>query len=298
MLRTTFQSLTGNAQRRLSTSFNALEKANTRLATGKLISRGSEDPASFGRAALLRGEAASIDSYNRVGDDAQARLAATDTQLSQAMNVFQRVTELGVAAATGTGNATTREAARVELVGLRDELSGIANSKYLGQPLFAGFAGTNAVAFDSATSTWNFTGSSADTITRKVSDTDVVRINVTAQEAFSFGGTNAFAVIDQMATAMAAGDSAGIMAGVDQMSTARSTLSAAQSSIAAATNRVTSVVSRNSDVQLSLTTALSSVEDIDLATAITDQSRLNATYQAALGATAKTIQPSLVDWLR
>jgi flagellar hook-associated protein 3 FlgL len=213
------------------------------------------------------------------------------------MNVFQRITELGVSAATGTGNASTREAARVELVGLRDELAGIANSRYLGQPLFAGFAGTNAVAFDSGTSTWNFTGSSSDAITRKVSDTDVVRINVTAQEAFSFGGTNAFAVLDQMATAMAAGDSARIMAGVDQMGTARSTLS--RPSRRSAPQRTVSHRSlRNSDVQLSLSTALSSVEDIDLATAITDQSRLNATYQAALGATAKTLQPSLVDWLR
>jgi flagellar hook-associated protein 3 FlgL len=298
MLRTTFQSLTGNAQRRLSTSFDALEKANARLASGKLISRGSEDPASFGRAALLRGESASIDSYNRVGDDAQARLSATDTKLAEAMNVFQRITELGVAAGTGTANASTREAARVEMIGLRDELTGIANSRYLGQPLFAGFAGTTAVAFDSTTSTWNFTGSSTDAITRKVSDTDVVRINVTAQEAFSFGGTNAFAVIDKMVAAVAAGDQTQIMAGVDQMGTARSTLSSAQSAIGAVTNRVTSVVARNLDFQLSLTTALSSVEDVDLAAAITDQSRLNATFQAALGATAKTLQPSLVDWLR
>ena len=104
MLRTTFQSLTGNAQRRLSTSFGALERANMRLATGKQISRGSEDPAAFGRAALLRGESASIDSYNRVGDGAQARLSATDTKLDEAMNVFQRITELGVAAGTGTAN--------------------------------------------------------------------------------------------------------------------------------------------------------------------------------------------------
>jgi flagellar hook-associated protein 3 FlgL len=101
-----------------------------------------------------------------------------------------------------------------------------------------------------------------------------------------------------MVAAVAAGDQTQIMAGVDQMGTARSTLSSAQSAIGAVTNRVTSVVARNIDFQLSLTTALSSVEDVDLAAAITDQSRLNATYQAALGATAKTLQPSLVDWLR
>jgi flagellar hook-associated protein 3 FlgL len=300
MLRTTFQSLTGNAQRRLSASYDALERANNRLSTGKQISRGSEDPASFGRAALLRGESASIDSYKRVGDDAQSRLAATETKLDEAMNVYQRITELGIAAANGTASVNSREAARAELMSLRDELSGTANSKYLGQPLFAGYASGNAVTEDTSTtpSTWTFTGLPTDVITRKVSDSDVVRVNVTAQEAFSFGGTDVFAVLDKMAVALSAGDAVGIMAGVTQMNSARSTLSVAQSTIGAATNRVTSVVQRNGDFQLSLISALSKVEDVDLADAITDQSRLNATYQAALGATAKTLQPSLVDWLR
>ncbi len=293
MLRTTFQSLTGNAQRRLSASYDALERANNRLATGKQISRGSEDPASFGRAALLRGESASIDSYSRVGDDAQARLAATNAKLDEAMNVYQRINELGIAAATGTAGPAARDAARGELLGLRDELAGTVNSKYLGQPLFAGFGSTNAVD----TTTWTFSGT-GDAITRKVSDSDVVRINITAGEVFDAGGTNVFEVIDKMAADMAIGDSAAIMAGVTQMTTARQTLSTAESSIGAATNRVTSVLQRNGDFQLSLTSALAKVEDVDLAQSITDQSRLNATYQAALGATAKTIQPSLVDWLR
>jgi flagellar hook-associated protein 3 FlgL len=166
--------------------------------------------------------------------------------------------------------------------------------------LFAGYSGGNAVTQDTSTTpaTWTFTGGSADVITRKVSDSDSVRVNVTAAETFSFGGTNVFEVLDKMAAAMTANDPAGIMAGVTQMATARSTLSVAQSTIGAATNRVTSVVQRNGDFQLSLTSALSKVEDVDLADAITDQSRLNATYQAALGATAKTLQPSLVDWLR
>ena len=300
MLRTTFQSLTGNAQRRLSLSYNALEQANNRLSTLKQISRGSEDPASFGRAALLRGESASIDSYSRVGDDAQARLAATGTKLDQAMNVYQRINELGITAATGTANDASRGAARVELISLRDELASTANSKYLGQPLFAGFKDTNAVT---TAAPWTFTGT-GDAITRKVSDSDTVRVNVTAGEIFSFNDasgtpTNVFKVIDDMAAAMApGGDPTQIMAGVSLMATARATLSTAESSVGAATNRVTSVVQRNGDFQLSLTTSLSKVEDVDLADAITDQSRLNAGYQAALGATAKAIQPSLVDWLR
>jgi flagellar hook-associated protein 3 FlgL len=49
---------------------------------------------------------------------------------------------------------------------------------------------------------------------------------------------------------------------------------------------------------LSLTTQLSDVEDIDLPKTITDLSLQQTAYQAALAATAKVIQPSLIDFLR
>jgi flagellar hook-associated protein 3 FlgL len=43
---------------------------------------------------------------------------------------------------------------------------------------------------------------------------------------------------------------------------------------------------------------LSEVEDIDLPKTITDMTLQQTAYQAALGATAKVIQPSLMDFLR
>jgi flagellar hook-associated protein 3 FlgL len=47
-----------------------------------------------------------------------------------------------------------------------------------------------------------------------------------------------------------------------------------------------------------LTTQLSDVEDIDLPKTISDMALQQTAYQAALGAAAKVVQPSLVDFLR
>jgi flagellar hook-associated protein 3 FlgL len=52
------------------------------------------------------------------------------------------------------------------------------------------------------------------------------------------------------------------------------------------------------DKQLHLTTSLSDVEEVDLAKATIDVSLQQVAYQAALAATAKTLQPSLLDFLR
>jgi flagellar hook-associated protein 3 FlgL len=46
------------------------------------------------------------------------------------------------------------------------------------------------------------------------------------------------------------------------------------------------------------TAALSEVENVDIAKAIVDLQMQEVAYQSALGATARVLQPSLLDFLR
>ncbi len=55
---------------------------------------------------------------------------------------------------------------------------------------------------------------------------------------------------------------------------------------------------RNASVHVITTAELSEVQDVDIADAITDQSRLTMAYQAALGVTAKANEQTLLDWWR
>jgi flagellar hook-associated protein 3 FlgL len=52
------------------------------------------------------------------------------------------------------------------------------------------------------------------------------------------------------------------------------------------------------DHLLSVTSQLSDIEDVDLPKAIMELQIQQTSYQAALAATAKVIQPSLIDFLR
>ena len=54
----------------------------------------------------------------------------------------------------------------------------------------------------------------------------------------------------------------------------------------------------NADLQLTLSSQLAGVEDIDIAKTIMDLNQQQVGYQAALQATAQVIQPTLVDFLR
>jgi flagellar hook-associated protein 3 FlgL len=78
---------------------------------------------------------------------------------------------------------------------------------------------------------------------------------------------------------------------MDAMLTELSSVGARQNQVGSAQ---TSIVSN----QLTTKTQLSGIEDIDLAQTILDIQMQEVAYNGALGAAAKVLQPSLMDFLR
>jgi flagellar hook-associated protein 3 FlgL len=296
--RTSFLGAHRVTQQRLQSAFNRFNEANNRVATGKAFMRPSENPAAASRASLLREQLDQLEDFKSATDDGSARLAVADTKLQQAMDLYHRVTELGTQAASSLTSGAARQSIRSEILALRDELVGIANTRYLGQGVFSGTVDAAAVQYNSGTSTWDFTGAPGEAVERRVGQSETVRVNITAAEAFQGGGTDIFTVLDDLAAGLAADDDAAISAVVDLLPTMRSSLASAQAQVGAASGRISKAADRNDGVALTATTELSQVRDVDLAEAVTDQQRLAAAYEAALGATAKSYTMSLMDFLR
>lgn len=296
--RSTFLGASRAQQARLTTAYGRLEQANVRVSTGRAYARPSESPSSASRAAMLHEQLDQLQSFGRAIDDASSRLAIADSKLGQAMDLYQRVSVLATQGANSLSNPDARESIRAEVVQIRDSLLAIANSTYLDEGLFAGYAAGGAVAYDAGTATYVFTGSAADTIDRRIGSGEIVRANVTAAEAFAGGGTDVFATLDALAAALAADDTAGIQAALPTMTALRGVLSAAQSRIGSSANRVESALARNAAITVTLDAERSRVEDVDLAEAITDQGRLEVAYNAALGVSARAMTTTLLDWLR
>jgi flagellar hook-associated protein 3 FlgL len=298
MIRTTFLSSTHGAQQRLMARSVAADRASARLASGRAFTRASEDPGRATTALALRGELNALRSYQATAEDARTRLDITDGQLSDAAALVGRLKELAVAASTGTMNDTGRESAALEIEGIRDQLVGLANASYVDQPLFAGFSGGLAVEKTGAPAAWTFTGTPTEQIRRAVSDNDVVQVNITAVEVFQAGSGDVFTMLDELAADLRANDQSAMRAAIDDIEVFRASVSTARSRIGVATNRVETVLNTNLARQTSIQADLSKAEDIDLVEGITDVNRQQAAYQAALGATAKSLQQSLVDFLR
>jgi flagellar hook-associated protein 3 FlgL len=116
-----------------------LSNISTQLSTGKRINQPSDDPVGAARALDLTHLNADTAQYQRNITSANARLGLEDQSLSNVTNVLGRVRTLLLQAANGTQTDETRGDIAAEMVQLRQQLLGQANSKDgQGDYIFAG----------------------------------------------------------------------------------------------------------------------------------------------------------------
>lgn len=116
-----------------------LSDLNTQLSTGKRINQPSDDPVGAARALDMSHLIADSAQYQRNITSANSRLGLEDQTLSNTSNVLGRVRTLLLQAANGSQTDETRGDIASEMVQLREQLLGQANSTDgQGEYIFAG----------------------------------------------------------------------------------------------------------------------------------------------------------------
>jgi flagellar hook-associated protein 3 FlgL len=285
----------------LNSNLAAVNKLQQQLTSGKTISKPSDSPTGTNTSMLTRQAMAGATQYARNISDGSTVLDATDAALQDMLAQVRRVRDLTVQALNdGAMSASSRQAIATEVTGLRASLLGQANQVVQGRPLFAGpTSGTVAYQENGTYAGVGGTdGVGVVPLTRRVSDVEAIRVDITGPEAFGDprSGRDVFGVVADVAahvgdpTALAA-DLADLDARIDDM------LEAA-ADVGTRAARMESAASVNAQLQLSLTARLKDTEDVDLAKTIMELQMQQTGYQAALSATAQAIQQTLVDYLR
>ena len=136
--RITQRSIASNTQANLQASISRSQVLQNKLSSGREISRPSDSPAGTVSALQLRSAIRRSDQLLRNADDAKAFLNQTDTALSETLTLMRRARDLALRGVNDTMNQNDRAGVAVEIDGLRAQALALANSTYLGQPLFAG----------------------------------------------------------------------------------------------------------------------------------------------------------------
>jgi flagellar hook-associated protein 3 FlgL len=134
-------------------------------------------------------------------------------------------------------------------------------------------------------------------INRRVSDTEQVRIDITGPEAFGPPGADLFAVVGKIANDMVTNPAA-LSADLGALDNALQGMLAAVAGVGARASRIENAHTINTDLRLTLSSQRSETENIDLPETIMKLEMQKVGYQAALSATAKALQPTLLDFLR
>jgi flagellar hook-associated protein 3 FlgL len=269
------------------------QKIQDQLSSGKTINRPSDSPTGTVKAMQLRGETRAAQQYGRNADDGLGWLNTLQSTLDSSSTLINQARDLTVQGLSGGSNDTQSNAALASQIDqIKASLIGFANTKYLDRPVFGGTA-TGDVAYDTD---GTFVGNTVQT-TRTVGAGAKVRVDASGPEAFGAGG-GVFALLDDIAKNIKSGDNTALGANLTKLDDAANLMRTTLSGVGARYNRVEQMQQSAQDRLLSVTAQLSDVEDVDLPKTIMDMQLQQTAYQAALAASAKVIQPSLIDFLR
>ncbi|MDP5226354.1 MULTISPECIES: flagellar hook-associated protein FlgL [Arthrobacter] len=294
MLRVTDQTMTMSAQRSLAASQARLAAAQAAASSGQRIGRPSDDPVGAGESLRVRAQIAAASQHQRNIDDGTAWLTTLDSALGSATGFLRQVRDLAVQGGNGSLNQNGRDALATQIDSLRKDLLGAANTRYLGRNIFAGSSDAPAAFTDGAPPTYS--GTPGDTVQRRISPEQTVRVDGDGAAVFGTGADSVFGILDAISADLRNGvDPTGRLQALDA---AMNRVVAGRVDAGARLSGLQRAGTENMTERNALEQRRSGIEDLDLGKAVLDLQVQQTNYQAALAITAKVLQPSLTDFLR
>ncbi len=283
----------------INADLNQLTTTTDELSSGLTINQPSDNPYGASLALQLNSAISSLGQYSTNVQDGTSWTNTADSSLSQINSVVQTVRELVVEAANGTETQSDDAGAATEVNQLIDQVKQLANTQYAGNYIFSGTDTQTAPYQTGANDAYQGNGG---TVSREIAPNTTVQVNVDLSSLLGNGqGSNDGLLLDTLrtvATDLGNGASANLgSTDLQSLDSNLTTLEQMQAQVGATSDRLTLASSRITSMTSDDQSSLASDEDVDIATASTQYSTEQASYQAALKAGASIVQSSLLDFL-
>jgi flagellar hook-associated protein 3 FlgL len=287
----------------LNSSLAAMERTTDELSSGKTILEPSDNPYGASQVIDLQSQLDGLSAYESNAQDGIAWENVASSAMANMNEVTARVRELLVQGANGTYNQSDLEAMALQVEQLTESIKQDANTQYAGQYVFSGTATTTAPYERGEDDEYkgNF-----ESVTRAVGPGASVTITTNIASLLGNGeASNDGGLLDTLRTiakTMRAGTAEARAelgdADLQKLEANIETLQGLQAIAGSATDQLQTALTRNEDLQTSITGALSSVDATNIATASITYSNEQAAYEAALRAAATIVQESLLNFLQ
>jgi flagellar hook-associated protein 3 FlgL len=290
-MRITNNVLVNNLKNNLSRNIFNMEKIQNQLATGKRISRPSQDPTGIVESMRLASRLKENKAFQDNAREAKSWLSTTDEALDSLTVALRRAYELTVQGANGVLAPEDREAIKAEIQQLVEEVGVIANTIHNDRYIFGG---TNTKNMPYNDGTWQHNQQS---IMYEVGIGITIPINLSAEEVFV--QADLIGTLQNVAAHLETGDTESLrntdlnalQQGIDQVLACRA-------KTGASINRLEMTIARLEEQEVNYSSLQAEVDGVDAAQLIMELKNAENIYQASLAVGARIIMPTLVDYLR
>ncbi|MEB3186377.1 MAG: flagellar hook-associated protein FlgL [bacterium] len=305
-MRVTNRMITDNVFRNSSAHLERLATLQNQLASGRRIEKPSDDPTGINQIMLLDSVLKDQQQYSRNIDQVVTWLDTTDSALGDAANIVQRARDLAVQGASDTSSRESRQALAREVLQIRDQLRGVANTQLAGRYIFAGSQTVTEPYPDKKPTTAEGKSKldSEDRLGVAIGPGLSIEYNQTGPDVFGkyvdsvdsiFEDLGDLANILSLSDDTTYGKISDLIGNIDARLTA---INDARADVGGKRNRVELLASRYNNLEVALKDLKSSYQDADIPALISDFTLTQQVYQSSLAASAKIMQPTLMDFLR
>jgi flagellar hook-associated protein 3 FlgL len=291
----------------ISTNQRTLHKLQEQIASGRKISLPSDGAGAYEVIQRLRKDLSGMDQYAQNAQRVDGELLIADNAMQTMLSLFQRASELAVAAGDGTHAPAALQAMGKEVDEILGSLIDLGNTSTGGRYIFSGTE-TFTEPFETTTENGFVTAvayqGNDDVRYVEVSRGVMIEANVPGADAggshglFQTAEQDLFDTLIRMRDRLLAGESTHETSTLDEINGTIDHIANQLSANGARRQRIQLSSEMLNQHQINVQKALEREESVDMAEAITHLSQSQLAYESALQVTARIMnQPTLLNWM-
>jgi flagellin len=264
-----------NTHRQLQASSAAAEKSMEKLSSGYRINRAADDAAGLAISEKMRGQIGGLAQAQRNAQDGISLVQTAEGSLNEVHSMLDRIRDLKTQFDNGTLSSDDQDAIAAEVSQISQEISNTTGqAKFNGKSLFG----------SSASFTFQVGANDGETISMAATDMSA------AVGTSGSGGLSEIQNLTSVSAAKAALQSGGSLGAVSTIDNAIKNVSTARANFGAVQNRLEHRLTNLATYQENLTSSESRIRDVDMASEMTNFSKLQILQQAGTSMLAQANQ--------
>src|SRR4051794_22355589 len=270
-----------NTHRQLTASGAAASKAMEKLSSGYRINRAADDAAGLAISEKMRGQIGGLAQAQRNAQDGISMVQTAEGSLNEVHSMLDRVRDLKTQFDNGTLNTDDQDAISAEVYQISQEIGNISTqTMFNGKPLFGNTTPGTPLSFD-----FQVGANNGEKITLT---------SVDLGAAIGGAGTGGLSELTALTSAADARTKltgpGGLLANVSVIDNAIKNVSTARANFGAVQNRLEHRLTNLATYQENLTASESRIRDVDMASEMTNFTKLNILQQAGTSMLAQANQ--------